>query len=714
MRKPPPIFALLALSALFVLGCGDGGDPSPPDAGDTGEGGDSGPGDTEDADLVDTAGLPTEEPAGTHLRFDPTSEAYFDLPFPEDLRRRPDGTLGFADWPGMVDDALLGLWVPAADELVEGWGVTSGVLCHFTGPLDPASLPAAPLSAVWQPGTKAPSAFIIDVDPASPERGRTFPMEFATRDETGRWTDPNRLMAVPHFGLTRRPLTRYAFVLTRDVRDASGAALATPRWLEWLMAGAPAPDRWGGEVDPGPYEETADFLASLGLDPVDVAGLALFTTGDPSARLRRVAEWGDAQPVPGLKDDALSYNEAYDEYVVLKGRHSAPLYQAGERPYLEGGGEIVFGPDGDPVIQEEQWVRFILSIPKGPMPAGGWPLVIYMHGSGGEWRQMLDRGASPVSEPGTGPALTFAQHGVAGMSFDFPLHGDRSDPPDTSGLYLYNLFGNPRATVDNFIVSAVELSLRARFAAELTIDPEIAGGQLDPGAAADGLVRFDPDAIFAMGQSMGSTIGVPWATIDRNVRALMLSGSGGVLVEIAATAIEPLPIKPNLEILIGYLSTGEQADRMDPVLHMLQHYWDLVDPVAHARHVFAEPHPAIPAKHVYQSSGLEDGYFSARARAALGLAMGLDVLTPALEAELPLWLGWGGLGAVAPGVSGNAAGGAVTGVTVQFEPHVPKAGHYVSFELAAPKAHYGCFFKSAATGDLPAVIGIDEALAGCP
>ena len=694
-----------------AAGADAAGDVGADTAGDVGDDAAEDVADVEaDATLAPTV-LP--EPDGVRVRFAPGSDDFFDLGFPSDLRRRPDGALDFTGWPTLMDNAVLKMWLPAAEELVHGWGLTSGVNLWLSGPIDAASLPVSAGDTVWVDGQPAPTLFLMDVDPSSAERGRSWPLELSWRSAVSVTGPAFRLMALPTFGLIRRPLTRYALVVTTAVAAQDGAPLVQAAALGALLGGSDAPiiDHWGRPVDPAPYQETAAYLADRGLPVADIASMTLFTTGDPAARLLAVAAWGDTLPVPEIQTPGLVLDQVFDDYVVLAGRHSAPFYQAGKRPFAETGGQIVFGDDGKPVISEQQWVRFNVCIPRAPMPPGGWPMMLYMHGSGGEWRQVIDRGQQPGAPPGSGPALIAAQHGTAAMGFDFPLHGDRSDPPDTTGLYLYNLLGNPRATVDNFIVSAVELTLRARLIAQMTVDPAIAPEYLDAGGAPDGLIRFDAGAITAMGQSMGSTIGVPFGTIDKTVDAMILSGSGGVLIEIASTAVEPIPLKGPLEILLGY--TGdEHIDRFDPMTNLLQHYWDLVDPVAHARYLIGEPHPGIPAKHVYQSSGLEDGYFSTHARAALALALGLDALVPTLEPELDGLLALGGGTVLTGPVKGNRGG--VTAVVTQFAPDVPGSGHDALFRLDEAKAHYGCFLTSVAAGGVPSIASIAEAMAGCP
>src|SRR6185436_17410131 len=117
-----------------------------------------------------------------------------------------------------------------------------------------------------------------------------------------------------------------------------------------------------------------------------------------------------------------------------------------------------------------------LAIPRRPMPAGGFPLMIYSHGSGGEAYEAIDRGPlpempSPRPDPtlGSGPAKYLAERGIATLGFDYPLHGKRKDPPDTSGLELYNLFGDIDTTIDNFQVAPMEGVMVARMATVMSI-----------------------------------------------------------------------------------------------------------------------------------------------------------------------------------------------------------------------------------------------------
>src|SRR5690606_2944301 len=107
-----------------------------------------------------------------------------------------------------------------------------------------------------------------------------------------------------------------------------------------------------------------------------------------------------------------------------------------------------------------------------------------------------------------------APYGIAGFAADFALHDSRyPSNPDTTGLMLYNLLGNPRAMVDNFIIAANEVSLHARLMKHL----EIPVADLAPLDAADfpgGVVKFNGAAFTSMGHSMCSSIGTPAMTLS--------------------------------------------------------------------------------------------------------------------------------------------------------------------------------------------------------
>lgn len=57
-----------------------------------------------------------------------------------------------------------------------------------------------------------------------------------------------------------------------------------------------------------------------------------------------------------------------------------------------------------------------------------------------------------------GPLNGLASAALRTLGFDFPLHGDRDTPPDTTGCQLYDVFGDvPYSSVDNMQVAVMEV-----------------------------------------------------------------------------------------------------------------------------------------------------------------------------------------------------------------------------------------------------------------
>lgn len=666
---------------------------------------------TDPVDLVQLPDMDTFLPPGARVRFDPASEAFFDTPFPSDTLRDASGTIKFSSWKQAYRNSTLELWFDAAEELVDGFSVNSGFFISFDAPLDETSLPTLEQShAAPEQGKPWPSVFLIDVDEDSPERGRLFPVECRVNTLEGRLRVANQIGCVPPWGVVKRPNTTYATVVLNTLLAADGLPVTPSEPMKALLAGTDLQSSLGATIEAAPYLEALSFLETLpGFNADAVVALDLFTTNDPTARLRRVHAFYDSLPDPTLSQErGLSMVKDYGDYVVVEGFYDVPIIQEGDLPYSRPpSGKIAFDASGAITQVDTQQIRFYLTIPKTPIASEGYPVLMYLHGSGGVSQQLMERG--PYAEDGTrppagsGPARVIAPYGIAGFAADFQLHGMRFDPPDTSGLKLYNLFENPRATIDNFLVAANEVALHARLLQGLVIDPSmirnLPAGALDLTSSPDGMIRFDDSAFVTMGQSMGSTIGLPAATIDTIVDGTILSGSGGSLVEIAATSTQPVNVAALLRTFLAYKS-GEPLDQFDPVLHVLQHAWDIVDPLSYSRLLFLEPSQGIPAKHVLQHSGLTDGYFSPQGRAGLSAAMGVELVAPMLEPEALEIMKLVGLDQVLePPVSGNVASG-VTGVVRQYPPSVLD-GHHVAYQRDDTKAEYACFIKTLASGGVP-------------
>jgi hypothetical protein len=575
------------------------------------------------------------------VRFDPGSDAFWDLPFPSDLRpveRR------FTSWPTDQDSELVAMWLRAADARVRGgWGLTSGMFVTTTAAIDPASL--------------AGGVYLVDL-----AVGERLPLEVSFYEDGDEYAPANLIAATLLPGAIRRPATTYALVVTDAVVDTTGAPRgATRAFFDWWWSDA-----------------AADARAAVD-DPARVVGAAVFTTLDPSIELKKVAAWTERQPTPVLTQPWTVIGEG-ESFVLHESRFDVPVVQNGRRPYGTLGEGLLQWDGDDLVVLGTQSVRVSLALPKEG--AGPFPVTMYLHGSGGEYREGADRGPlpeeAPRSEEGeppplTGPAEWLAQRGIATLSYDFPLHGDRNDPPDTTGQLLYNLLGNIEATLDNYTVSTMELLLLSRLATTI-----------------EGL---DGTKITAMGHSMGQTLGVRWATVDPRVQAFVSSGGGGGLVEVAMEATRPFPLAPALQTLIGM---EHPLHLQHPLLHAFQNLWDLVDPVAAAPHLVLDPFPGTAPKSVFMGGGHRDGYFSPRAQAKLAGALGVRFVGDVVDDYLPDTLDALGRPRAEYPVKANVNG--VTAVIDAYEGPFEN-GHFVLFDHEAAHAQVATFLL---TGALPA------------
>jgi len=642
----------------------------------------------------------------TRARFDSSSSDFWALPLPSDLRIQEDGSTDLEEWPGDWSSDLLTIWLRSAnDRLRNGWGLTPGVFVQLTGPIDPDSLPADAAASTRSDAT----VFLLDVDPDSPERGQRIPVDVSFWPDGDVLAPPNLLAAVPVPGFERRPQTLYALVITSGVRDIGRERLGRSRAFHDAFE----------DTGDAPRDAVINLrimragLATQDFDLGRVVGGAVFTTLDPNATLLKLAEWYEELEPPTLTSPWLPAEE-YQSYQVLTARYQVPLIQSGDRPYERyGEGRIVWGDDGFPVVQETQAVRLALTIPKQPQPADGFPLTIYMHGSGGEYYQAINRGPreeipnAPPAQAGRGPAEWLARRGVATVAFDYPLHGDRNSPPDTSGLLLYNVLGNPDATIDNFTIAAAETLYLTRLMSAATVDASLAT-TLDAGGAADGLIGFDPDRLTAMGQSMGTTLGIAAATVDPRIDGYIFSGTGGMLIDVVLGAHEPANLKPLFELIFGFTAEGKELHRAHPILHALQHLWDQVDPVARARWVSLTPQPGHQARDILMFAGNRDSYFHPNAITSVAVPLGVSLVGESVESTLPDALELAGRKPVDYPLAGNL-NGRTAGVVHVAAPH--ELGHYVVFNQDGARFQFTCFAASVGT-DVGATIrapaGLDD------
>lgn len=623
-----------------------------------------------DAAVPFDAGAPDAGPTGpVQPIFDPEvlagSGSFFDFPFPSDLRTDAEGRPRLAGFPGsrnLVADVIDVL----AEEPSGGFSPITGVYFRFTGPL--ASLPAAP-EAAMEPESRV---LLLDVDPESPERGRRMPAQVTFRRERSAFWAANTLAVRALPGVHLHPGRRYAAVVRHGLRAADGTEVE------------PSPAFAAASVGDGAlaehYRGLLAVLEELGVPAASVLVASSFTVSDRARDMDAAREYIASMPLPevrGWRRDAVRpaevrYTGQVDVYEVLEG----------EPPFMEfGSGRIFFGPDGQPSAMARRTVNVGLSVPTTPAPEGGFPLVLYGHGTGGSHRSHFG------SE---GAAL--AGIGVATLGFEAALHGGRIP----GGLDVENLvLSNPVATREVVRQTVIDQMLfyRMMAAGAFDVPAEV--------AAADAPVAFAREPVLYMGHSQGSQEAGVLLGVEPTVQAAFLSagGAGGIL-SIVHRPFGEQPIVCFIALLVGEECSDMGEDH--PLLTLVvQPLLDPADPLSFA-HRFVRERPAgwSPLS-IAMTEGTRDLQTPPQTIEALAAAIGLPQVAPVVQSLDPLRVA--GLAPVTPPVSANlvlSGGARVTGGLMQWS----GADHFVIYSDPDARRRYVEFFRTALEGT-PVIVG---------
>ena len=592
----------------------------------------------------------------------PVSDFYA-LPFPNDIRRDDAGHPMLADYPRPV--GLVGLYVDACQTL-DGFGTNAAIFTRFSTSIAGANLPADPEASRADDA----SVYLVDVDPASPARGQKHPIRLRFQDYAGWTIGANWLAAMPFPGFPLRERTTYALVVTDRINTGALAIGPAPDLEAILGAAVPAdPDLARARAR---YQPLLAWLDEPGGDErVDVVSAAVFTTQSVTgimAGLRTVAR---ALPAPVAREVART--ESGDPYAWYTGVYDGPSFQTGTVPYLgpDDGGDIVLGDDGLPLVQRMEPIRFATTVPLGPTPAGGWPVVIYAHGTGGDYQSFVSDGT----------AARLAAQGLAVVSIDQVLHGPRNPAGDPE-VNFFN-FQNPASARNNAIQGAAD---------DFTVVRLIEGFRHVDG---DRTIRFDPDRIYFFGHSQGGLTGPPFVAYEPRVQGSVLSGAGGILVYALLNKTEPVDIAS----LVAAVVIDNPLDEFNPVLSLLQTWIERADAVNYGPLLVREPPDGLTARPVFQTMGFVDHYTPLPTIEALAVAIGGDHVQPAIEPIEGLALR--GRGPVSAPVTGNLDG--TTAVLVQYQA-TRSDGHFVVFDVPAAQVQSARFLGTLATSGAATVV----------
>ncbi|MDX2092311.1 MAG: hypothetical protein SFX73_30890 [Kofleriaceae bacterium] len=636
-----------------------------------------------------------DEPSKTvHFELDGSlaAETFWDFPFPSDLRLVADGAPDIAQFPNPRNVPLLNALVTVAFDR-RGWPTMPTAYVRFT-----EEVPARNITEVIPPDSDA--AMLIDIDPDSPELGTTYPIVASTLPVD--IYSPKGLVALaPRPGIVLRANTTYAYV----VRSAFAPGFAAPSAFASLADGkVPDGERGGAAADL--YAPLWPALEAKGIDKDDVLVATVFTTSDEIARAQARSEAVREAHSPTIEGLALSGGNTYDGFCVLRGTITMPQFQKGTQPF-DTEGRFVVDANDVPMKQGEMSVPLTITLPKGTMPANGWPLYQFFHGSGGVSTGIVDLGYSSTSadmpELGKGPGYVVARHGIAAASAAMPVNPERlPGAKDTAYLNINNLTAFPYVFQQGMIEQ--RLFLDALLALEIPA-ATVAG-------CGDAVThKFDATKLMAGGQSMGGMYTNMVGAVEPRFGALVPTGAGGFWnLMILDTATVP-GAKSLLATALG--ADEETISFVHPALNMMALGWEIAEPMAYMARLGRRPLPGALARHVYQPTAADDEYFPINIYDAAALAYGNEQAGTNVWPSMQDALAVDNLdGLISYPVKGNRDG--KTRVAVQFTGDGIINSHYIYRQLETVKHQYGCFLATYLRDGVPTVPAPGALTDPCP
>lgn len=633
--------------------------------------------------LSSCGSTPTTAHAPVRVRIDFSRPDFYAAPFPSNDLLTADGHVDLSKFPNPSQNLFVGQLTKLLARDASSFATTGGVFFTLTDDIDPSTLPDLA-------GSMDPNASVRLVSLAD---GKQIPVWVSFTSDGGDYGGRHMLSIVPLAGIALQPKTKVAAIVTRNVRDTRGAMLDAIS-----VTGASSAE----------YLQTLTSLKNAG---VDLAGLAVFTTGDPTAQTLAVGADVTKRPLPTPMP--FTIGDVFPTYCVFNSQIAMPDYQSGTPPFSSSGGDWAFDGSGKIIEQRKELASIVVTIPRAPMPTNGYPLTVMVRTGGGGDRPLVDRGVQAVHDgppivAGSGPAMEFAKVGFAGAQVDGPHGGLRNVTHDDEQFLMFNV-NNGTAIRDNVRESALELAVFEKVLENVTIDASACQG-------ASSSARFDATRTALLGHSMGATISPLVLALDSTFKAAILSGAGASWLENLVFKEKPVPLRPLIELLLGYSSSHRMLVRGDPVATLVQWALEPADPWVYGR--------LLGNTQLLMEQGIVDHYILPPIANATPLSAGLDLAGTELDttnAELmarPELYTFSSVMKYADKkvlpfpVTANAGPG-ITRVVVQHPADGIEDGHEVMFQTEPPKREYRCFLQSFAKGGA-ALVPDGNVDAACP
>ena len=509
----------------------------------------------------------------------PGSNTWLDVPWPSDLRRNAQGQPKLFSYPDPQAAELVRAAIALA-ETRSGFAVQPTIYIEMG-----ASVAAEHLTLDPETALNADAAVqLLALD--GPLERRPLALGQGGADD---WMSPTTLHARPLFGWPLKPGQRYALIVTKNLKPAQADQHFNP-----VSEVAQALDSAGPQATF--FKPLRDRLTDYSLQADQILTATLFTTANPTTELTTLSEAQAALPLPELSAPWRPTDPPTPR--VYETDYLAPLWQHGAKPYSSSGGGFIFDSGTPQINNSEERMRLAIMIPQGEPPEDGWPIVLYQHGTGGDYRSFLDGSGSYAQE------LTAS--GIAIIGIDQPLHGDRAVAGTNTEWHTFNPF-NLEASAANLRQGALDLILLHRM---------IRAGMLN---STEPRITLDTNRIFFFGHSQGGLTGGLALPHVSDLPCAVLSGTGGALSLTLLERKDPIDIA---EALKGWGGAQGPLFASHPMISLVQHAFEPSDPISSAPHwQDKDPH------HLLITSGILDQQTPASTADALAMA----ALVPQVE-----------------------------------------------------------------------------------
>lgn len=252
-------------------------------------------------------------------------------------------------------------------------------------------------------------------------------------------------------------------------------------------------------------------------------------------------------------------------------------------------------------------VPFVMALPEGAPPAEGWPLVLFQHGMGRDKHDVW-----PLAD-------AFAAEGYAVLALDAVWHGARAVPgmeAEAGSLFMYP---DPFVVRDHYRQTALDQMELARLLRSGDLEAFLKAN--DGQNTLTGFGELFSGDIFYLGHSLGAQVGVAFASVEEDVKAIVLNAPGAHITRMLSLSENP-GFRAIVEQVYALAGVTEGSAEGDELLATMQWALDAADPINFAQHLCAKPVPEHSALPVFVQLADKDEFIATEITDELLLALG--------------------------------------------------------------------------------------------